>query len=272
MLQKFHENTVNGNWTDIEVLYYDTLVSLVKKYSGHVKMETLIREYNKKFDKMKSKFLEYLSNVKPPWVEGENQEKYLKKIHHYTSNFFNEIFESNNDDIQVDDVMVLNFNYTNTFNDLNPYFPLNYTYKLNHIHGNIRDKNNVIFGFGDELDKDYTLLESERSGELFKHIKHLHYLQSKNYDRLNEFISDNKYEVFIVGHSCGISDRTILNEIFENENCESIRIFYHERKDLSNNKTELHTGIMKHFVKNKTRMRKKIKTFTDDDKMSQLMM
>jgi len=74
---------------------------------------------------------------------------------------------------------------------------------------------------------------------------------------------------FILGHSCGISDRTLLNEFFEHEDCKSIRIFYHERKDGTNNKLESSIEIMKHF-KDKIKMREKIKTFSKNDKMIQL--
>lgn len=273
LLENFHRNSINGNWTDIEILYYDSMVSIIKKHGGNtsnlIKREKLIRIFNDKFDKLRLELIKYLSGVKPPWVEGDNQEEYLNQIPHYTSNFFSEIFELNNNDIQVGDVMVLNFNYTNTLQFLDNYFPLNYKFKLNHIHGYIKNRDSVIFGFGDELDKDYLMLESERSSELFKYIKSPHYFQSPNYKRLNKFINNGVYEVYILGHSCGISDRTLLNEIFENEYCKSIRIFYHEREDSTNNKLDSSIEIMKHF-KDKKKMREKIKTFTEDDKMFQL--
>jgi phage FluMu protein Com len=113
------------------------------------------------------------------------------------------------------------------------------------------------------------MLESVRSRELFRYIKSPHYFQTPRYKELNQFINQGEYEVYILGHSCGISDRTLLNEIFENEDCKSIRIFYHEREDLSNNKLDSSIEIMKHFT-DKKRMRKIIKDFTDDDKMVQL--
>ena len=55
------------------------------------------------------------------------------------------------------------------------------------------------------------------------------------------------FDVYILGHSCGISDRSILNEIFTNVSCRLIRLF-HFRKD--NPKEEFHEksiDIMKYY-------------------------
>ena len=82
-----------------------------------------------------------------------------------------------------------------------------------------------IFGFGDELDKRYLEFEDERNNELFKHIKSFEYLKNKNYYRLIRFLESDDYQVQIYGHSCGLSDRTMLNNIFENENCKSNHLF-----------------------------------------------
>ncbi len=64
-----------------------------------------------------------------------------------------------------------------------------------------------------------------------------------------------------MGHSCGISDRTMLNTIFEHNNCRSIKIFYYEWKDqngqVHDNYTELVQNISRHFNKKKL-MREKV--------------
>mgnify|MGYP000742337772 CR=1 FL=1 len=59
-----------------------------------------------------------------------------------------------------------------------------------------------------------------------------------------------------MGSSCGLSDRTLLNTIFENENCRLIKIFYHKNGE-SDNFTELTQNISRHFNK-KSLMRAKI--------------
>ena len=60
-----------------------------------------------------------------------------------------------------------------------------------------------------------------------------------------------------MGHSCGLSDRTMLNTIFENPNCISIKVFYHLKEDGTDNYTEMIQNISRHFNKKKL-MREKI--------------
>jgi hypothetical protein len=59
-----------------------------------------------------------------------------------------------------------------------------------------------------------------------------------------------------MGHSCGLSDRTMLNTIFEHHNCRSIKVFYYERNGKDNFK-EITQNISRHFNK-KTLMREKL--------------
>jgi len=85
----------------------------------------------------------------------------------------------------------------------------------------------------------------------------LNILKIKNYYRLIRFIESDNYQVQIYGHSCGLSDRTMLNQIFEHKKCKSIKIFYHQKEDGTNDYTEKTYEISRHF-KDKGMMRKKI--------------
>jgi len=67
----------------------------------------------------------------------------------------------------------------------------------------------------------------------------------------------DKFQVYIMGHSCGLSDRTMLNTIFENPNCLSIKIFYHNGIEGYTNTAQ---EISRHF-KDKKSMREKIVPF-----------
>ena len=64
-----------------------------------------------------------------------------------------------------------------------------------------------------------------------------------------------------MGHSCGLSDRTLLNTIFEHENCRSIKVFYHEWENdegqKKDNFTEITQNISRHF-NDKKEMRAKL--------------
>ena len=82
-------------------------------------------------------------------------------------------------------------------------------------------------------------------------------MQNSNYKQLLDFIDTNKFQVVILGHSCGLSDRTLLNTIFEHTNCRSIKVYYHQKDDGSDNYTEIIQNISRHFNKKKL-MREKI--------------
>lgn len=120
-----------------------------------------------------------------------------------------------------------------------------------------KTENTVNFGFGDEMDDDYQSIENMDKNEYLKNFKSFQYLQNSNYKQLLDFIDTNKFQVVILGHSCGLSDRTLLNTIFEHTNCRSIKVYYHQKDDGSDNYTEIIQNISRHFNKKKL-MREKI--------------
>jgi hypothetical protein len=169
-------------------------------------------------------------------------------------------------------VHILNFNYTPTAEQYqlgkNMQVHQN-SVRINHIHGEIGNpKNPIIFGFGDELDNDYHLIENDTAKGFFNYIKSFWYFKTSNYHDLIRFLDADEFQVYILGHSCGLSDRTMLNMIFEHEQCKSVRIFYYERKDGANNFIALAEEIARHF-KNKVIMRKKIVSFDRSSPMPQ---
>ena len=62
-------------------------------------------------------------------------------------------------------------------------------------------------------------------------MKQPHYSESDNYRRMLAFVESAPYQVYIMGHSCGNSDRTLLNTLFEHPNCVSIKPFYYVEKE-----------------------------------------
>ena len=113
----------------------------------------------------------------------------------------------------------LNFNYTDTISNyvINKYCNRKETQtNFNNIHGNLKEKeiNPIIFGFGDDVDKRYQEFEDLDDNRYLENFKSIAYSQTDHYKRLLEFIESDNFQVFIFGHSCGISDRTMLNTIF----------------------------------------------------------
>ena len=144
-----------------------------------------------------------------------------------------------------DKVMLLNFNYTTT---ADIYLPQNERFIVNHIHGRLNEPESVIFGYGDEIDENYKKISDKNDNEYLKNIKSIKYLESPNYRNLLDFIESDTYQIYIMGHSCGNSDRTLLNTLFEHKNCVSIKPFYYVKKDGTDNYMELVQNISRHFT------------------------
>lgn len=153
--------------------------------------------------------------------------------------------EISNLDVNPNRVMLLNFNYT-TLADL--YLPKADSYTVNHIHGTITDPNSVIFGYGDEMDSNYKTMLDKNDNEYLHFIKQYRYFETPKYRRILEFMESYPYQIYIMGHSCGNSDRTLLNTLFEHRNCVSIKPFYHKRDDGSDNYMELVQNISRNFT------------------------
>lgn len=124
-----------------------------------------------------------------------------------------------------DEILFLSFNYTPTI-DL--YCPSSHQcFKVNHIHGTLDKPESVIFGYGDELDAKYKEILDKNENEYLHNIKSIRYLESDNYRKMLQFIDSAPFQIYIMGHSCGNSDRTLLNTLFEHKNCISIKPFYY---------------------------------------------
>ena len=143
-------------------------------------------------------------------------------------------------------ILLLNFNYTSTA-DL--YVSKGSDFEINHIHGELdNEKSPIIFGYGDELDDDYKEIAKLNDNDYLKNIKSIRYLETDNYRRLLSYIDSAPFQIYIMGHSCGNSDRTLLNTLFEHKNCVSIKPFYHQKDDGSDNYIELIQNISRNFT------------------------
>lgn len=139
-------------------------------------------------------------------------------------------------------IMFLSFNYTKTIN----MYLANFA-EYNYIHGDLSYPKSIIFGYGDELDKNYEELKEHNNNECLRNVKSIKYLESDNYRKVLDFIESEPFQVCIMGHSCGNSDRTLLNTLFEHENCISIKPYYYQKDDGTDNYTELVQNISRNF-------------------------
>ena len=143
-------------------------------------------------------------------------------------------------------IMLLNFNYTTT---VQHYITPRYQNQENHIHGVISDPQSIILGYGDELDDKFKELKAHKNNACLSHVKSIKYLEAPNYRQMLSFIESEPFQVLIMGHSCGNSDRTLLNTIFEHPNCVSIKPYYYitDKKKNTDNYIELVQHISRNF-------------------------
>lgn len=142
-------------------------------------------------------------------------------------------------------IMMLNFNYTHT---AQIYKKTDDSFEEIHIHGDIDDKEHVIFGYGDEMHSDFEKLKEREDGESLRYVKSIRYLEATNYKKVLRFVESAPFQVVIMGHSCGRSDRTLLHTIFEHGNCASIKLCYYRKEDGSDDYLEKIQNISRNFV------------------------
>ena len=208
-----------NNWVDIEEEYYMALKQCLQDSSGNA-----IKQLNKNFLIIKTAL-----------------ENYLKKQITYKCSFLPYIDELINSRFSadfilkptkryvVDNTLFLNFNFTNT---IGQYIRPLTSNKVINIHGELNNPENpIIFGYGDDMDEEYKLIKKQNDKAYFDYSKLIHYPETMNYQKMLIFINSDEYMIDIMGLSCGNSDRTLLKALFEHKNCLSIRIFYHQHKD-----------------------------------------
>ena len=244
-------------WSNIEYAYYRLLFP--PDGNGPFPYKDNPKELNRQLAFVREQLIEYLSTIqkgvsdelvinrlKEAMIEpfdkntisvpdmGQNGELKMRFINAEVKNLH----------VNPNRIMLLNFNYT-TLADL--YLPKANSYTVNHIHGTIPDPDSIVFGYGDEMDSNYKTMLDKNDNEYLRFIKQYRYLETPKYRQILEFIESYPYQVYIMGHSCGITDRTLLNTMFEHRNCVSIKPFYYIKEDGTDNHLELVQNISRNF-------------------------
>lgn len=244
-------------WVDIENDYYQ----LLKKCTENADYGYSVKELNDQLAFLQDKLIEYLRTIStnrhieelhnamieffdPADFSTEGKKKALENMGLENTNL--EEIQNNFEEqkkLRPERIMLLSFNYTATAKMYG-----NFNLDFNYIHGELEHPENIIFGYGDELDKDYQEILDKNDNELLKNVKSVKYLETRHYHNMLEFLMSAPFQVLIMGHSCGNSDRTLLNTVFEHENCVSIKPFYHKWADGSDNYLELVQNISRNFT------------------------
>lgn len=182
------------------------------------------------------------------WQYGKDNASCMSYVKAFKQKFEKgeEIFECDKTEFLLPNhIMLLNFNYTKT---AELYVSPESGFTINYIHGNLNKPESVIFGYGDELDENYKNLENLRECDGLRNIKSIKYLEADNYRKVLAFIESEPYQILIMGHSCGNSDRTLLNTLFEHKNCVSINPYFYKINLQETNYLELAQNISRNFT------------------------
>lgn len=236
-------------WVDIEYQYYRELVKLYLHFEksqtfSNDEVERQIRNLNSCFDIVKNKLIEYLKKEGSKIKDTEQGASAIPEI----AQHFNDEFKNSH---RNQSIVILNFNYTNTVNLYRSLYIGEGPFQIINIHGDLTNsKNPPIFGYGDETDSYYSKIEALNNNEMLKHIKSFNYLNSLDYKSIINFFNTYQYfEVIILGHSCGISDRLLFSTIVEDTNCKSIKIYYYQKSENENDFYEKTIELSRHFSK-----------------------
>ena len=288
------------NWVDIENEYYEALKKLLLVEDAQTRSIS-VKKLNNEFDAVKGLLEKYLTEVSKSVIEAKEaitdvfkSKISLDNIAVTKRDLFRELVvesalshqpvsthpqtyyphmletvkeierkkirQSMGTDFVPDKILLLNFNYTNTAEKL---YVKGGAYEVINIHGELNNKNNpIIFGYGDELDDDYKTIEKLQDNDFLENIKSINYHKTRNYRRLLDFIHSGLYQVFVMGHSCGNSDRTLLNTLFEHDNCVSVKVFYHQIEAGKDDYSNIIRNISRNF-NDKARMRDTVVNWED---------
>lgn len=273
-------------WVDIENEYYDLLAKCALKKRAETTVEELNQHLRMLLDRLvqylslvnqvdaefnKSIWEKIYSPINPKdisiekffqlkeyidWCVKQDNTYWVNKMQRYgeaiNSDYVDSYKEHYHENYYVeyprpfmlpDHIMLLCFNYTKT-----AHLYHNQNFFLNYIHGELDNPQNIIFGYGDEMDKDYQALKNLNDNGCLCNTKTIKYLETDNYRNALAFMDSAPFQVYIMGHSCGNSDRTLLNTLFEHKNCISIKPYYYVKEDGSDNYLDIIQNISRNFT------------------------
>ena len=254
------------NWVDIEKEYFEQVLNMINPFlkSGtereinNLNISNLIK-LNSSLDIIKKELATYLETIYSNVINNSIQIT-LKKI-------------IDKDNTPNQEIMYLNFNYTSTIELYNSLLSRS-NFSVNYIHGRLKDeKNPIIFGYGDESNDYFEKIEKMNNNELTRHLKSFAYLQTANYRRLFEFLDKGNFEVYVMGHSLGLSDRLLFNHIFEHEKFNKVQLYFYEyqneKGEIVNDFFQKTQELSRHFKLNsKHKMRTKVVPFNESKSLT----
>lgn len=206
-----------SNWVDFEYVYFKLLEEVEEGKNPPETVRYYLNQINKELDVIKDRLVIYLKGINKDKIErSEIRDVFNSEIKSHSVLLQKSEFKQS----IANKVLYLNFNYTNTVNQ--------YSRSIVNIHGSLGSIDNpIIFGWGDDMHELYSVLEERNERGYLINSKSILYHNAGNYQKVLNFINEGSFEVQILGHSCGMSDRTLLSQVFKHENCLQIVANYY---------------------------------------------
>lgn len=198
-------------WFDVESTYYDLLRNIPNTHDVSSHKRQVLR-LNEDLKQVKNLLQEYLGTLN---VNYESS----------VSNFIEKLFRNFEKEGNGNNIVVIDFNYTGTIRSFNIM-----GYEHYQIHGAL--DTDIIFGWGNDKDEDYIEIKDLKDDDFLTNFKTHHYLKNNYYQLIHHSLIriKEKFNIHILGHSLGLTDKSLLKEIFESENCEKIYLYLRSDK------------------------------------------
>ena len=212
----------NNNKIEIKSKFLEELIKQIEK-EGWCDYETIMKDEGG--NAYEHKCIDILDFCFISEIELENKRKSAIKTYTEKVNEIARILNLNEIINNIDETIICNFNYTDTFEDVAEQIEHR---DLLYIHGNLKNKETCIFGY--YLDDKF-----RASFNGIDDINEKYWMQKDSItierETLGNFASFDDFELFIIGLSCGESDELLLQKkIFGSKKCRSVKVMRYDKK------------------------------------------
>lgn len=229
------------NWSDFESLYEETVRNINSRSKKNKEPQDVfdISSINESIKRLEEDFTEYLTDEYPKWIEQKTipiGTTEFKKFTEEINPFFKKLIKDEN-------TFFVNFNYTNTMEDLceSVLYDADRIQqsttevkaakeRIFHIHGSLEEEN-ILFGGGFTDSEDIINIHYSQSlinDKLFriKENELLNVTRTKIMSTIDLNLESSNNDLFIIGHSLQGSDFPFLSKLIKTAN--KVFIFYYQ--------------------------------------------
>ena len=109
-----------------------------------------------------------------------------------------------------------------------------------------------MFGYGNDSDFRYNDLIQLNENRFLRNLKRQQYNLANQYEQLKKLLTrGDGIEIYSIGHSLGLTDKTLLKEILEHPDVVGIKLFYYKDREGFRNLNDNIRRILNNLAFNK---------------------